>query len=325
MRPDASRAAPTAGRIVLAFALLYVIWGTSYLAIAIAVHDLPPLTVAAVRFLIAGAVMHALFRLQGEPALTPRQWCWSAVVGLLVLGAGNGLVCIAEQRVPSSVTALTLACTPVFMLLVGWAWGQTPRPRLLTWVGVVLGLLGVAWLVGAPSAPHAVADLVAFGLLLIASLSWSVGSVWSRVLPLPRSPLLASAAQSWTAGIALAIAAAARGEWHQASFLHASWLAVGCVLYLAFVATGVAFGSYVYLLRYLPPGVVSTYAFVNPLIAVLLGWAVHHEAVGGRIAIASGCIIPGVMLIIFTGLAAAKASARPSATCVRAGAREHSR
>ena len=316
-------ASPTAtrGQIILAFALLYVIWGSTYLAIRMAVHELPPLAMAGMRFCIAGAAMHVFFRLRGEPVLTPGQWTGASIVGILLLVFGNGLVCLAEVHVPSGVSALTTAATQLFMTIMAWMAGQSARPPMLVWLGIALGLGGVAWLVQpdlADAMHHGVASSAALPgelMLLGASCAWAGGAVWSRALPAPRSPFMAAAAQSWVGGLVLVAVSIAFGEWHQGMLAKATWQGWSAMLYLITFGSVLGYGSFIFLLRHVQPTLVATYAFVNPLIAVLLGCLVK-EAFTLQIAEAAALIIAAVAIVIFFGRSAKGPAARGTTTAI---------
>jgi drug/metabolite transporter (DMT)-like permease len=303
------------GRLVLAFSLLYVIWGSTYLAIAIAGTGGPPLALAAIRMLAAGAILHAICRLRGQPALTPRQWLAASVVGGLLMVLGNGLLWLAEQRVPSGETALMIAMTPLWMTLLSWCMGLNDRPRWPVWAGMVLGLVGVGWLsglshLGSHVEPQRLRDVL---LILAASLCWSVGSVLSRVMPAPSSPLMASAAQTWAGGVQLLAVSLILGNWHAHMFKTMTWPAASALLYLIIAGSMLGYASYMYLLRHVSTSLASTYAFVNPIIAVLLGWLILGEPLGMRALGAGSLIIIAVTLIVIGNAASSRGRAAPSA------------
>jgi drug/metabolite transporter (DMT)-like permease len=302
--PAASRAS-----MLLAFATLYVIWGSTYLAIRIAVVSCPPLVLAAMRFTLAGGGLYAWLRARGAPAPTRRQWGAALIAGTLLLGGGNGLVCWSEQWVPSGETALIVASVPLWMTALPWLVRRAPMPNPLALAGVALGLAGVAVLVGGAARGHAGADgagLLAGRIgLLVASLSWSVGSLLSRHLPLPRQPAMVSAAEMLAAGPVLATAALLKGEWshfHPAAVTGGAWTALA---YLIVFGSLAGFGSYVYLLGRTSAARVSTYAFVNPLVAVLLGTLLAHEQLAGRTLGAAALIVCAVAAVIW-GTSAAR-------------------
>lgn len=297
-------AAPSRAALLVAFATLYVIWGSTYLAIRIAVVSWPPLLLAGVRFTLAGGGLYAWLRLRGVPAPTRRQWGGAAVVGTLLLGGGNGGVCWAEQWIPSGEAALIIASVPLWMTALPWVLRRAPMPHPLALAGIALGLSGVALLVSGPragavagptGAPLAAGRLV----LLLSALSWSVGSLLSRGLPLPGQPAMASALEMLAAGPVIALGSAAKGEWghfHLTAVTGGGWSAL---VYLIVFGSFAGFGSYVYLLKHTSAARASTYAFVNPLVAVLLGTLVAHEPLGGRTLGAAALIVAAVGAVVW--------------------------
>jgi drug/metabolite transporter (DMT)-like permease len=290
--------------MLLAFATLYVVWGSTYLAIRIAVVTVPPFVAGALRFAVAGGGLYLFLRLRGLPRPSLRNWGAAALVGALLLGSGNGLVCWAEQWVPSGQTALIIASVPLWMTLLPWLGGRARMPHPAALVGIALGLCGVATLVGfgaaSGRATPAAAALTAGRIgLLVACLSWAVGSLWSRRLPLPSEAALATALQMLTASPILALAALARGEWarfHPAAVAPAAWIALA---YLVVFGSLAGFGSYVFLLKHASPARASTYAFVNPLVAVVLGSVMAGETVSPRTGIAALLIVTAVGAVIW--------------------------
>ncbi|HVY39629.1 MAG TPA: EamA family transporter [Polyangia bacterium] len=307
--------APSRAALLVAFATLYVIWGSTYLAIRVAVVSWPPLILAAVRFTLAGAGLYAWLRVRGAPRPTRREWGGAAVIGTLLLGGGNGLVCWAEQWVPSGEAALIVASVPLWMTALPWMLGRARMPHPLALAGVALGLAGVGLLVGsaAPRAQTVAAGHALLGgrvALLLASLSWSVGSLvasslassapgsQARRLALPRQPAMASALEMLAAGPIIAAGAAVKGEWgdfHLAAVSGSGWTAL---VYLIVFGSFAGFGSYVYLLKHASPARVSTYAFVNPLVAVLLGTFFAHEALAARTLAAAALIVCAVAAVV---------------------------
>ena len=295
-------------RLLAAYAAVYLIWGSTYLGIRIGLRTLPPFGMAAVRFLLAGALLYAWARARGAPRPTRRQWGAASVVGALLLLAGNGGVTWAEQRVPSGVAALLIASEPLLIVLLGWAQRGGTRPTRTTALGLTLGLLGVAVLIG-PSAlhPHAVGlgatgdplrvDPLGAAVIVGGALAWAVGSLWSGRAQLPASAPLATGMQMIVGGTLLAGASIAAGEpatFHPAAVSLASLAALA---YLAVFGSIVAFSAYVWLLTVEPPARVATYAFVNPVVAVGLGWAVAGEALSARVLVAAGVIVGAVVLL----------------------------
>jgi len=301
----ASDSPPTHSKALLlvAFATVYVVWGSTYLAIRIAVAHWPPLWMAAVRFAIAGGGLYAVLRLRGAPAPGWRAWLAAAIVGGLMLGGGNGTVCWAEQWVPSGETALILSAGPLWTVVLPWIFRRSPAPRPLVALGVVVGLVGVGVLIGG-GGDHAGgaggrALLLGRLSLLVASLSWVTGSLIQHRLPLPKSAGLATAMEMVMAAPLLGLAALGHGDlarFHMAAVTPGAWAALA---YLVVFGSLAGFGSYVYVLVHAGPTRASTGAFVNPLIAVVLGAAVAGEPMGPRTAIAAAMIIAAVAGVIF--------------------------
>ncbi|HEY4395873.1 MAG TPA: EamA family transporter [Polyangia bacterium] len=298
------KAAPSRSALLLAFATLYLVWGSTYLAIRIAVVSVPPFVAGALRFAVAGGGLYLFLRLRGLPRPSARNWGAAALVGALLLGSGNGLVCWAEQWVPSGETALIVASVPLWMTLLPWLARRAKAPHPAALVGIALGLLGVATLVGGGVAaghgtPGAAALMAGRIGLLVACLSWAVGSLWSRSLPLPREAALATALQMLTASPILALAALAGGGWarfHPAAVAPAAWVALA---YLVVFGSLAGFGSYTFLLKHASPARASTYAFVNPLVAVVLGSVVAGETVSPRTGLAALLIVSAVGAVIW--------------------------
>jgi len=298
---------------LLAFGTLYLVWGSTYLAIRIAVASVPPFVAGALRFAVAGGGLYLFMRLRGAPRPAARNWGGAALVGALLLGGGNGLVCWAEQWVPSGETALIVASVPLWMTLLPWLGRRARAPHPAALVGIALGLVGVATLVSGAAAagrgtPAGAALLAGRIGLLVACLSWAVGSLWSRSLPLPGEAAVATALEMLTASPILAAAALAHGEWqrfHPAAVPARAWAALA---YLVLFGSLAGFGSYVFLLKHATPARASTYAFVNPLVAVILGSLLAGEAIGPRTGLAALLIVSAVGAVIWGS------SARRSAT-----------
>ena len=304
---ESSKPATSKTLLLVAFATVYVVWGSTYLAIRIAVEHWPPLWMAAVRFAIAGGGLYAVLRLRGAPAPGWRAWGAAAVVGGLMLAGGNGTVCWAEQWVPSGETALILAAGPLWTVLLPWIFRKARAPGPLVALGVLVGLVGVGVLIGGPAqavAPTAGAlaaghaSLWARLSLLGASLSWVIGSLIAHRMPLPKSAALATAMEMVVACPILAVAAVAHGDlahFHLASIPASGWTALA---YLVVFGSLAGFGSYIYVLVHAGPTRASTGAFVNPLIAVVLGAALAGEPIGARTAVAAAMIIAAVAGVI---------------------------
>ena len=283
-------------RIALALVTLWLVWGSTYLAIAVAVETLPPFLMAGVRFVLAGVLLFAVARIQGAPLPSAGQWRSATLIGALLLLLGNGLVCWAQRWMPTGMTSLIIASTPLWMTIIAWLSGE-PRPSARVLVGLALGLAGVLVLVsGRASDPTVDHRWVASAAVLAASIAWALGSVWSRRLPQAASPVMAAGAQMLAGGALLLLVSFALRErvaWE--GVRPASLLAFA---YLVVVGSVVGYGCYVYLLRAASPTLVSTYAFVNPVVAVSLGALVLGEALTPRLALGAALVVPAVVLIV---------------------------
>lgn len=280
------------------FAAIYVVWGSTYLAIRVMVTEVPPFLAAGCRFLVAGGLLYAWARLRGTPAPAPRLWRPAALLGGLFFLVGNGGVSWAETRLPSGLTALLAATSPLFTGVFESARGGWRRPPLRVMLGIVAGLGGVALLV-APGEiiGGAHADLAGAAAITLAAMGWAAGSVSSHAIPLHPSPVLGTAMKMLAGGALLLLTGLLLGEgavFSLAAITPAAWLAW---TYLVVFGSLIGFSAFTYLLRVTTPQKVSTSAYVNPLVAVLLGWALLGEAVTPRTVVAAAVIIGGVMLI----------------------------
>ena len=292
------------GRLIAAFAAVYVIWGSTYLAIRYAVETIPPFLMAGTRFVISGAILYAWARRRGSEAPSRAVWRAATITGLLMLFGGNGGIVWAEQRVPSGITALLVAIVPLWMVLMEWLRPGGRRPHSAVFAGLLLGLVGIVLLVG-PGAIVGRGDVDTLGtiVLMIAALAWAAGSIYSRHAARPSSAVMATSLQMLTGGVMFLVAAAATGEFTRFD-AHAVRLpsAIG-FLYLVTFGSLVGFTAYVYLLRNTTPAKASTYAYINPVVAVLLGWAIAGEAVSWRTLLAAAVILSGVAIITVKGAA----------------------
>ncbi len=293
-----SQAAPKRTLLIAAFATVYVVWGSTYLAIRVAVETMPPFLMAGARFIIAGVLMFIWLRLKGLPMPDKKQWLHATIAGGLMLIGGNGLVVWAEQTVSSSLTALLVALTPVWFALLDWARPAGKRPATYTWVGIAVGFAGVALLVTGHNSSSVNAAHNPWGVaaLVLAGLCWAAGSLWSRYNAKPESPWMNSAAQMICGGVSLLLVSLFHGEpahFHFAQVSKQSWLAL---LYLIVFGSWIAFSAYVWLLKVSTPARVATYAYVNPVIAVVLGHLVLAEPFGGRTLGAATIILAGVVI-----------------------------
>ncbi|MEX0894009.1 MAG: drug/metabolite exporter YedA [Gemmatimonadota bacterium] len=289
---------PARWRLLAAFAAVYLIWGSTYLAIRIAIETLPPFLMAAVRFACAGLILYAWARLRGAPRPTPAAWRATGIIGGLLLLGGNGSVVWAEQTVPSGIAALMVAGVPLWMVLFDWLAPGGTRPAARTMVGLLLGLAGLAILVG-PSALRGVGPVnpVGAAVLMIGSVSWAAGSIYARHARLPDRPLLTTGMQMLVGALLLAVASVLLGEPANVAWGSISPRSALALLYLVVFGAIVAYSAYVWLLRNATAARVSTYAFVNPLVAVLLGWGFANEPLTPQTLAAAAVIVAGVALI----------------------------
>ncbi len=289
---------PTRTALILAFAAIYIVWGSTYLAIRVAVETMPPFAMAGVRFVVAGALLLGFLRLRGVAAPTMRQWRINTLIGTFLLLGGNGLVALAEKTVPSGLTALLIGVQPLFFVLTEWAWPGGSRPGAITFGALLLGFAGVAWL-AAPweNAAQSGLDLGGVGLVLVACVFWAFGSIYSRHAKHGADPLLAASLQMLGGGAVMLVAAVLHGDFvhlHPATFSSASWLALA---YLVSVGSLVGFSTFVWLIKHSTPARVATYAYVNPVVAVFLGWLILGEPITHRTIVASVVIVTAVVII----------------------------
>jgi drug/metabolite transporter (DMT)-like permease len=298
----AAVARPTSGPtglVLLSFAAVYVLWGSTYYAIRVGVESFPPFLMAGLRHLLLGMVFYPMFRRVTPEKPDLRQWRTAFITGVLLLALGNGTVSWAEKRVPSGIAALLVATVSLWMVLIDWLrpGGRRPGPRVVA--GFVLGFMGMALLIGPErvGGSEPVNTVGAFALIG-ASFAWALGSIYSRHHPLPKSPLLGVGMQTLSGGSVLCLAAVATGEtrhFHFADVTLRSWLAL---LYLVIFGSALGFSAYVYILKHSTATKVATYAFVNPVVALLLGWFLAAEPVTLRTLLASGIILTAVILVI---------------------------
>jgi drug/metabolite transporter (DMT)-like permease len=298
--PTAISAAPSRARILAAFAAVYVVWGSTYLAIRVAIDTMPPFLMAGVRFLVAGGLLYAWARSRGAPAPTRRQWIAATIVGGFLLLGGNGGVVWAEQRVSSGVASLLVATVPLWIVLFEWTQGGK-RPGVGTAAGVVLGLAGLAILVepGSLVAGGRI-DTVGAIVLVVASVSWSIGSLYSRSHKSAETPLLGAATQMLMGGALLLVFSLVSGDAMRLDLDSVTVVSTLALLYLIAFGSLVGYTAFIWLLGVTAPSRVATYAYVNPVVAVFLGWLVLNEPVTPRVLVAAGVIVAAVALITTT-------------------------
>ena len=287
-------------RLVTAFALVYVIWGSTYLGIRFAIETIPPFLMAGVRFVIAGGILYAFVMLRGARAPSRRQWVAASIIGALLLLGGNGAVVWAELRVPSGLVALLVATEPLCVVLIDWARpkGQRPRPGEL--IGLMLGFAGVIILVSPAELVGGGFEIDPLGavVVLFAAVSWALGSIYSRHAPAHQSAFLMTGMKMLTGGFLLLLAGTAAGEWSRldvGAISARSWFALA---YLIVFGALIAFTAYIWLLKNTTLARASTYAYVNPIVAVLLGWLLVSEPMNSRVVAAAAVIVAGAVIVV---------------------------
>jgi drug/metabolite transporter (DMT)-like permease len=292
---------PRGWQILLAFAIIYFVWGSTFLAIRVGVREAPPFLLAAMRFFVAGIVLYAWMRARGTPSPTIREWRAVTVVAFLIFVLDYGLVFWAETRVPSGITAVMLATIAAFMAISEIFILRTQKltPRLA--IALVVGLCGVGVLVSHTiSFGEAPIDTAGACALVVAAMSWSVASALTRRLPLPAAKVMSSGSQMLAGGVLLAVTAALLGEFrgfHVQAVSRTAWFAL---LYLIVAGSIVAFTAYVWLLHHESPTKVGTYAYVNPVIAVVLGYFFGGETLGARTVFGTLMVLISVIVITTT-------------------------
>lgn len=287
------------GRLIAAFAAVYIVWGSTYLAIRFAVETLPPLLMAGARFGVAGAILMLWSRFR-DPASRPTigDWKTGLVSGALLLLGGNGGVVWAEQRVPSGIAALLVAVVPLWMVLLDWLRPGGKRPPALVFAGLALGLGGLALLVGpAEFSGHGEISVPGAIVLVLASLSWAAGSLFTQHAARSSSGMNAAATQMLSGGLLLVVAAFVAGEPSHLDLAHASSRSLLGFLYLVTFGSLVGFTAYLYVLAHTTAAKAATYAYVNPVVAVALGWSLADEPVTARTLVAAAVILGSVAII----------------------------
>lgn len=285
--------------LLAAFAAVYVIWGSTYLAIRIGVETVPPLMLAGLRHFTVGTILYPLLRQKTGVRPTAIHWKTAAVTGCLLLFVGNGGVSWAEQVVPSGITAVLVTMVSFWLVIVDWLrpGGHRPVPKVL--FGLVLGFAGVALLVGPlhlGGSEHV--DLRGVAVLVVACFAWACGSIYSKHGGMPSSALLGVAMQSFAGGVVLLFAGLVSGEFHRFHFAAVSWRSWVGLAYLIVFGSGIGFTSYLYILKKSTAARVATYALVNPVVALFLGWLVADEVISLRTVVAAAVILTAVILII---------------------------
>lgn len=294
-------ARPPAWKTLLAFAIIYFVWGSTFLAIRVGVREVPPFLLAGMRFLVAGLVLYGWMLAHGERSPAPRQWASASLLAILIFVLDYGLLFWAEQRVPSGIAAVMMATIPVFMALSEIIFLRTQRLTVRLALALLIGIAGVAVLMSRTldlgGAPIDRAGAIA---LIIAAISWSISSALTRKLPLPPSKVMSSGAQMLAGGMFLTLTAAALGEFrnfYPAMVSRGVWLSL---LYLIVAGSILGFTAYVWLIHHESPTKVGTYAYVNPVVAVLVGYFLGGEAIGLRTILGTAFVLISVLTITLT-------------------------
>ena len=307
---------PSKLAIISAFAALYLIWGSTYLAILFAIGTIPPLLMAGARFLLAGSILYGLARWRGAPNGSLANWRTALIIGGCLLLGGNGGVTLAEQYVSSGLASVIVATVPIYIALFAWWAGVAPRPTPIVWLGLAGGFAGVIILLTpeihftrGQTGPAPTGILI----LLCSSLIWSAGSIYSRKAKSIAEPLLLAGQQMICGGALLTIAGLFMGEHRRLDLGRISALSLGAFVYLVIIGALVGYTAYIFLLRHCEPAKVATYAYVNPVVAVILGALFAGETVSARTALAAGLIIGSVALVITVQQAKSKPVPAPVA------------
>ena len=283
-------------RLFTAFGAVYLIWGSSYLAILWGLETVPPFVLGAARFLCAGAILYAIAAARGGASFTRRQLMNASVVGALLPFAGNGALIWAQQRIPSGIAALIVATVPLWMVVIQTL-VEHVRPRPQIWVGVGLGTLGLAILITARGGIAGAVHLPSALLLCAGSVAWAAGSIYSRQADLPASGFTSAALTLLAAGVFFLVVVLVNGDAREFDPGAVSMKSGMGLLYLSIFGSVIAYSAYIYMLKESTPARVATYAYVNPVIAVILGWMFANEPISVRTSIAAGVILAAVVLI----------------------------
>lgn len=291
---------PATAKIVIAFTAIYLIWGTTYLAMRIAVETIPPFTVGASRFLVAGGLTLLFLRMRGVQNPTLKQWKNSAFIGCLLVVGGNGLVMWAVQRIPSGIAALVVATMPLWMTLFDWLFYKGPRPTVRVVIGLGLGFVGIVFLMRPDQvlAGHNELHLPSMIALFLAPIFWSIGSLHSRLVELPKNIFMTTALESLGGGFVLMLLCIGMNEPSRLDITGISTQSILATLYLAVFGSLLALTAYSWLLKNVSVARVSTYTFINPVIAVVLGWLILSEELIWQTTVAVLLIVFAVVLIV---------------------------
>lgn len=285
-------------QIILGFAAIYLIWGSTYLAIRLGVETIPPFLMAGVRFILGGLIFYFWGKAKKADSPKAKHWISTSIVGLLLLVGGNGLVSWAEEVVPSGITALIIAMVPMWIVLIDWIRPNGNRPRMAVVIGLILGFIGVGALIN-PTNVGGLAEIDHFGamLLILATIFWASGSVYSKYADMPKSQFVSAGMQMFSGGIILIILSMLTGEFSDLQIQDVTSVSILSLIYLITFGS-VGYGAYIWLLKVTDPSKVATYAYVNPVIALILGNLIAMEPISSWTIVCSIVILAAVIIII---------------------------
>jgi drug/metabolite transporter (DMT)-like permease len=292
---------PSRLSLILAFAAIYIIWGSTYLGIRYAIQTIPPLLMSGVRYFIAGLAVYLISMAGGAPRPAGRHWKNTAIIGALLLLMGNGGVAMAEKLIPTGIAALIVCSVPIWFALFGWLFFKKGKPVPRTIAGIALGFIGIMVLVGPGNLMPGGTPINLNGVIIITigTIGWSMGSLFASRAELPSNHLTTTGMQMLCGGLLLMLAGLVKGEYSQFQWAEVSRESIIAIVYLIIFGSMVAFSAYSWLVRVSSPSLVSTYAYVNPVIAVFLGWLFLNEAID-RYTIIGSVIIVGALILITT-------------------------
>lgn len=286
--------------IPLAFISVYLFWGGTYLGMKFALNSFPPFIMAGIRHTTAGLILTTIAFLKKETFPTRKEILNAGIVGVLLLLCGNGLVAYAEMRVPSSIASLIIASVPLWISGINWVSGDKKKPSLYEFLGLFLGFSGIMVLAFQGSNSNMNIDIFGIGLLLVASLSWSLGSLYSKRSNMPKSSFYNVSFQMLTGGTLLLFFSTLLGEYRLFNINQITNQSIFAMFYLIIFGSIIAYSAYIWLFKNVNPTLASTYAFVNPVVALILGWSLANEVLSSQALIASILIISAVIIITFS-------------------------
>lgn len=290
---------PSRISFVLAFFAIYIVWGSTYIGVKYALISFPPFVLSGSRYFFAGLILliYALWY-KREIMPTKRQLGNAIVVGFCLITFGNGFMTLGLVRVPSGMAALIGATGPMLLVLIQWLWGKTSRPKAIIWLSLFMGLLGMVFLADPQSLAHfKMVRLQDIGIILVACISWNIGTIYSSDADMPTSPFLMTGIEMFSGGVTQYIWALTLGEWSQVAWANLDWTMIGTMLYLILGGTLWGFTSYVWLVRNVPPVLVSMHTFINPLVAIGLGALILHEPLTPEMGIAATLMLSSVLML----------------------------